>query len=306
MGADSVGLDLPADERLPRPPGRTPARRRQLAIALLLLPAAGLLVFGLLVPSAFLFIRSFLESIGYGQVANHFTFESYTKAFGSSVYRQVTYNALGVGALTAIISTAASYPVAYFLTFRVQRARNLILFLIVASLFSSYLVRVYAWRTILGQNGVINDLLQRLGIIHDPLLFLLFSRWAVLLTLTNIFLPFTILILTASMQNVPRDLLENARDLGASPLRSFSRVLLPLTMTGAIGALVYTFILAASDYITPQLVGGTNGVQIGTVVADQFIQAGNQPLGAAVSFTLLAIFALVYVALRRLERFKGI
>jgi spermidine/putrescine transport system permease protein len=291
---------------LPFTRGLRMATRRRLALAALLVPAGILLVFGLLVPSGFLLVRSFLESAGYGRLVYELTAESYLKAFQTPVYRQVTFNAFSIGALTALICTVASYPVAYFLTFRAQRGRNLILFLIIASLFASYLVRVYAWRTILGQNGIINEGLERLGIIEQPLLFLLFSRWAVLITLVNIFLPFTILILTAAMQSVSWDLVENARDLGASPLRAFSRVVLPLTMTGAVGALAYTFILSASDFITPRLVGGTDAVFIGVVVADQFIQAGNQPLGAAISFVLLAIFALTYLALRRLERFKGI
>jgi spermidine/putrescine transport system permease protein len=291
---------------LPFTRGVRMATRRRLALAALLLPVGILLVFGLLVPSGFLLVRSFLESAGFGRLVYEFTPESYLKAFQTPVYRQVTFNAFSIGALTALVCTAASYPVAYFLTFRARRGRNLILFLIIASLFASYLVRVYAWRTILGQNGIINEGLERLGIIDQPLLFLLFSRWAVLITLVNIYLPFTILILTAAMQSVSWDLVENARDLGASPLRAFSRVLLPLTMTGAVGALAYTFILSASDFITPRLVGGTDGVFIGVIVADQFIQAGNQPLGAAISFVLLAIFALTYLTLRRLERFKGI
>lgn len=105
---------------------------------------------------------------------------------------------------------------------------------------------------------------------------------------------------------VRKDLLESARDLGAGPLRTFSRVLLPLSITGAVGAAAYTFILSASDYITPQLMGGTSGEFIGTVISDQFIELGNQPLGGAISFLLLAVFGLAYLGLTRVERFKGI
>jgi ABC-type spermidine/putrescine transport system permease subunit I len=121
----------------------------------------------------------------------------------------------------------------------------------------------------------------------------------------NIFLPYTILMLTSAMQNIPKDLLENARDLGASPLRTFSRIVVPLSMTGAIGALIYTFILTSGDYITPALLGGTQNTALANIVSDQFLALGNRPGGAAISFVMLAVFLVVYLALTRLERFKG-
>jgi spermidine/putrescine transport system permease protein len=291
---------------LRRPWNQTSARRRRRLAILLVMPAVLLVVGALVVPALILLTRSFLESSGYGQITYNFTISAYLNSVRNPVYWQVAYNAFGVGALTALVCVVASYPVAYFITFRLQRGRSLVLFLVVASLFSSYLVRIYAWRTILGQNGVINNGLIKLGIIEQPLLFLLFSRWAVLIAFVNVFLPYTILILTSSMQNVRHDLLENARDLGASPFRTFSKVLLPLTMTGAVAAFTYTLILCASDYITPQLLGGTNGVFIGTVVSDQFLALGNQPVGAAISFMMLVTFFVIYLGLSRLERFKGV
>src|SRR5262249_32629758 len=157
-------------------------------------------------------------------------------------------------------------------TFRLRRARNLALFLVVISLFTSYLVRLYAWYTILGEHGVVNTALRDLGITHHPLLFLLFSRWAVVIAWVNVFLPYSILMLTAAMQNIPADLLDNARDLGAGPTRVFSKVVLPLSMTGVIAAFAYTFILTSGDYITPALLGGTSGgISISNIVSDEFV-----------------------------------
>jgi spermidine/putrescine transport system permease protein len=280
-------------------------RRRRFAILLLIAPAVLLIVGALIIPAAILLAKSFFESLGYGQVSYNLTLSNYLDSIGNPVYRKVAYNALGIGGLAALICVVAGYPVAYFITFRLRRGRNLALFLVVISLFSSYLVRIYAWRTILGQHGVINDSLIKLGVIDHPLLFLLFSRSAVLIAFVNVFLPYSILILTSAMQNVPRDLLENARDLGATSLRTFSKVLLPLTMTGAVGAFTYTFILCVGDYITPQLLGGKSGTFIGTVVSDQFLALGNQPVGAAISFMMLVIFFVTYLGLSRLERFKG-
>src|SRR4051794_30333556 len=173
--------------------------RRRIALALMLLPCVIVLGFGLVVPLLLLLFKSVRENLGYGQVGG-FSLDAYKTAFSTAVFRKTTVNALWVGAATALISVLLSYPIAYFITFRLRRARNLALLMIVISLFSGYIVRIYAWRTILGANGVINDGLERLGIIHSPLLFLLFSKWALLIVLTNLTVPFTVLIITGAMQ----------------------------------------------------------------------------------------------------------
>jgi spermidine/putrescine transport system permease protein len=281
-------------------------RRRRLAVALLVGPALLVVCGALLVPAANLFVQSFMESGGYGQVTYHFTFSNYTAALQDPVYRTVAWHSFGLGALSALICVVAGYPAAYYITFRLRRGRNLALFLVVVSLFTSYLVRLYAWDTILGSHGVINTALVRLGIVSHPLLFLLFSRTAVLIAWVNVFLPYSILMLTSSMQNIRPDLLENARDLGTGPFRTFSRIVLPLSMPGAVGAFAYTFILTSGDYITPALLGGTSSTSLANIVSDEFLALGNRPAGAAISFVMLTIFFLVYVALTRLERFRGI
>jgi spermidine/putrescine transport system permease protein len=282
------------------------ARRRRVAIVLLVGPAVLLVAAALVVPAANLLVQSFIESSGYGQVTYHFTFSNYTDALRDPVYRTVAWHSFGLGALAALICVVAGYPAAYFITFRLRRGRNIALFLVVVSLFTSYLVRLYAWYTILGSQGVINTALVRLGLVDHPLLFLIFSRTAVLIAFVNVFLPYSILMLTSSMQNIRPDVLENAQDLGAGPLRTFSRVVLPLTITGAIGAFAYTFILTSGDYITPSLLGGTSSTSLASIVSDEFLALGNRPSGAAISFVMLLIFFAVYLGLGRLERFKGV
>jgi spermidine/putrescine transport system permease protein len=282
------------------------ARRRRIAIALLVGPALLLVGGALLVPAANLLVQSFIESSGYGQVTYHFTFSNYTDVLQDPVYRTVAWHSFGLGALAALICVVAGYPAAYFITFRLRRGRNIALFLVVVSLFTSYLVRLYGWYTILGTHGIINTALVRLGVVEHPLLFLIFSRTAVLIAFVNVFLPYSILMLTSSMQNIRVDLLENARDLGAGPVRTFSRVVLPLSMTGAIGAFAYTFILTSGDYITPSLLGGTSSTSLASIVSDEFLALGNRPTGAAISFVMLTIFFAVYFGLSRLERWKGI
>jgi len=294
-----------ARERLV-PIGFSARRRQRLVVALLVGPAVLVVAGALLVPAANLFVQSFMESGGYGQVTYHFTLSNYTDALRDPVYRTVAWHSFGLGALSALICVVAGYPAAYYITFKLRRGRTLALFLVVVSLFTSYLVRLYAWDTILGSHGVINTALIHLGIVKEPLLFLLFSRTAVLIAWVNVFLPYSILMLTSSMQNIRPDLLENARDLGTGPLRTFTRVVLPLSMPGAVAAFTYTFILTSGDYITPALLGGTSSTSLANIVSDEFVALGNRPAGAAISFVMLTIFFLVYLLLTRLEKLRGI
>ncbi|MFA5872379.1 MAG: ABC transporter permease [Anaerolineales bacterium] len=227
-----------------------------------------------------------------------FTLENYYRALTTPVYRDAMLNSLYIGLLAGILTTLISYPLAYYLTFHMSRGRNLVLFLVVISLLGSYLVRVYAWRTILGREGVINSFLMMIGLINEPLLFLLFSRFAVIITLVHVFLPFTLLPIISSLQNIPFELIEVAKDLGCNPLQAFLKVTLPLSITGVFSGFAYTFILSAADYITPQLVGGTSGGMIGLSITNQFVKVGNMGLGSALSFVFFLILIMLLGLLR--------
>jgi spermidine/putrescine transport system permease protein len=194
---------------------------------------------------------------------------------------------------------------AFFVRFRAGRLRPLLLFAVVVSTFTSFIVRVYSWRIILGDSGIINQGLESLGIIDEPLRFLIYSEWAVLITWLSVFIPLCVLVLTASMLTIPPELLENAQDLGAGSLRVFSRVVLPLSMPGAIASFTLVLIFAASDFITPDQLGG-NIQFLGGYITDQFfLPAGDRPVASALAFILMGVFALSYVLLARLDRFKG-
>jgi spermidine/putrescine transport system permease protein len=270
----------------------------------LLAPSLSVLILFFILPTTIFFIYSFLIS-RYYRVTWIFTLENYYRAFTTPVYLASMLNSLTIGILTAITTILISYPFAYFLTFRMKRGRNLVLFLVVISLLGSYLIRVYAWKTILGREGVINTLLITLGLIKEPLLFLLFSRFAVIITLTHVFLPFTVLPIMSSMQNISVDLIESARDLGCNPFQAFLRVTLPLSSTGVLSGFAYTFILTSADYITPQLVGGTSGGMIGLSITNQFIKVGNLALGSALSFLLLLLLVSFVAAVRIVARKVG-
>jgi len=161
------------------------------------------------------------------------------------------------------------------------------------SLFSNYLVRVYAWKTILGNNGLINQFLMYIGLIKQPLEFLLYSSSAIIITLIYILIPFTILPIFSSLQNVSSDLIEAAKDLGANSAIAFYKVTLPLSMPGVITGFTFSFILSAGDYVTPQLVGGPTGLMIGKIIADQFGTVYNWPLGSALSYFMIFLMILI-------------
>jgi spermidine/putrescine transport system permease protein len=300
-----IGQGVLTPVRPPRPHRLARTARRRWPV-LLLFPVGVALSLGFVIPLALLFVKSFQTSLGYGQVSGHLTFSAYVTAVTSPLYRTVALNALEIGGIGTVLTLLLSFPLAYFIRFRLRRGQNTILLLIMITLFAGYIVKIYAWTTILGTYGVINTGLERIGLISQPLSVLLFSKFAVLIVVTYLSIPVSTLILVGSMQNVDRGLLENARDLGAGGLRAVTSVLVPLCATGIVGSLAYGFVVISGDYVTPQLVGGTTGQMIGVPISDQFLTIGDQPLGSALSFLMLAVFVLVYLVLTRLERFKGI
>lgn len=246
------------------------------------------------VPGTVMFIYSFLKFHLY-RTSYELTINNYIQVITDPVYIRVTWNAVQIGLMTAILSVTFSYPVAYYINFRMKRGRNTILMLIIVSLFSSYLVRVYAWKTILGRNGLINGFLTSIGAINDPLEFLLYSKTAVLITLLHVFLPFTLLPILSSLQNIDYSIIEAAQDLGASPLESFLKITFPMSSKGVMAAFLFAFVLAAGDYVTPQLVGGTSGSMVGLSIANQYVKTGDWGVGSALSFSVLVVFVIIYL-----------
>ncbi len=164
-------------------------------------------------------------------------------------------------------------------------------------------MRIYAWRTILGREGILNSLLDQLGLISEPLTFLIYSNVATIVTLVGLLIPLAVLPVYSSMANVSRDHLEGAADLGARGIHLHRTILVPMVLPGLNTAFAIAFILAAGDFVVPQLVGGTSGLLAGNLVADQFRGLGtNWPLGAALSFLILAVVVAAYVIITRIVR----
>jgi spermidine/putrescine transport system permease protein len=267
-----------------------------------LLPAGGYYAIFFAVPMLSLLVLSFWRTKGFDLIPD-FVLANYLKIAASPVYRALLVRTVLIGLVTACVVVPIAFAICYLLRFVFERRAVLILQLVLLSLFSGYLVRIYAWRTILGKQGLLNSTLQWLGVIDEPLEVLIYSDFAIIITLTGLLLPLAVLPIHAAMANIGRAHLDAARDLGSSRLHLIRTILVPMALPGVRAAFAFTFLLAAGDFVTPSLVGGTQGMMIGNVVADQFRGIGsNWPLGAALAFVTMAFVMLVYSAIVRALR----
>jgi spermidine/putrescine transport system permease protein len=209
---------------------------------------------------------------------------------------------VGMAFVIAASATILAYPIAYFLAFRARASATIFLILLLVPFASSYLLRVMAWKLLLGREGAINWVLTSLGLIHEPSGLLVYSQAAVVITLVYVWVPFAALPIYAALQRVDRSHLEAAADLGAGPWTRFGRITIPLSLPGALATFFMVFIPTVGEYVTPSLVGGTDGIMYGNLIQDFFTRAGNWPLGSAMAvLMLLAVLVLVAVALRLVD-----
>ncbi|MES0862511.1 ABC transporter permease [Ruegeria sp. SCPT10] len=222
------------------------------------------------------------------------TLNNYRDAFSDPLVRHLMLRSIWIAAVVTVVTVALAYPIAYFIAMK-ARKKTIWLLLITIPFWSSYLLRVFAWKLILGFNGVMNSALLMLGLIDEPLDFLLYNEFAVVLTLAHAWAPFAILPIYVSLQKIDPSLLEAATDLGNSSFQRFMRVTLPLTIPGIIAACLIIFIPTVGDYVTPALVGGSDGKMIANLIQVQFGAANNWPLGATLS--LIAMLSVGFVAI---------
>ena len=231
-----------------------------------------------------------------------FKLDNYIEAWSHPLYRVLMLRSLGISAVVTLATVLLAYPMAYFISFYGGNHKALWLFLVTIPFWTSYLLRVFLWKVILGYNGVLNSTLEWLGLIEEPLTFILYNVNAVVITLTHAWAPFAILPIFVALEKIDRSLLESATDLGDSPLRRFLHVTLPLSMPGVVAAALIIFIPTIGDYVTPRLVGGKDGLMIANMIQVQFSKANNAPLGAALAVSAMGIVsmvALLFVALNR-------
>ncbi len=263
----------------------------------LLSPALVVVVLGLLFPMLILTTMSFWKQ-EYVDLVRTFTTENYAAFFDKRIYSLILYRSIRISALVTLVTIVLAYPLAYYIAFHVTKNKMMWIVLVTIPFWTSYLLRVFAWKVILGYNGVVNSGLISLGIISEPLEFLLYNPTAVVITLAHAWAAVAILPIYVSLEKIDRSLIEASRDLGESAFMTFVRVTLPLSLPGVIAASLLVFIPTVGDYVTPALVGGTRGIMMGNIIQSMFGKALNWPLGAALSIiSMLTVTLAVCVLL---------
>jgi spermidine/putrescine transport system permease protein len=252
-------------------------------------------MFGMMVaPIIVTVVQSFWTQTGF-KFDRTPTLSSYAVMFGADgvMYWRLIGRSLWMSFTATVAVVVLAYPMAYFMAFRVTRHKLLWIILITIPFWTSYLLRVFAWKVILGFNGAINSGLVHAGLIQQPLEFLLYNPTAVTITLAHAWAAYAILPIYVSLEKIDRSLLEAATDLGDGPLKRFLRVTFPLSLPGTIAAILMVFIPTVGDYVTPSLVGGTDGMMIGNSIAMMYGRANNQPLGAVISIVMMLVIAVL-------------
>jgi spermidine/putrescine transport system permease protein len=255
----------------------------------------------LLLPYALMFAHSFWL-VRDGFLVHQWNLQNYHKLIGNPLYIGVLLRTMRIAGAVTLLSLMLGYPLAYYLSFHAGARKELLYQLVIVPLWVSYLVRGYAWKTILGSDGVLNGFLRYLHLTHAPVGFLLYSPFAVVVMLTHIYTPFAFLPIYAALEHIPRRLVEASQDLGASPRATFLRVVLPLSMPGLLAGATFAFVLSLGDFLAPLLVGGPSGTMIANIVQSLFGAAYDWPLGAAVSVCILLITVTLLLLTERLEK----
>ena len=268
----------------------------------LISPTAIYVILLLAVPLGTIIITSFMTD-GYLTVVPDFNIRNYIETWTNRVYRIIMFRSLWVSMSVTAVTVLLAYPVAYFVSFNVDPSRKSIwLFLITIPFWTSYLIRVFLWKVILGYNGVINSGLLSLHIIDEPLTAISYNVGAFVVTLAHAYAPFAILPIFVALEKIDRSLLEAGQDLGESRFVTFLRVTLPLSMPGVIAAVLIVFIPTIGDYVTPSLIGGGKIPMIANMIEVLMLVRDDKPLGSAIAVSAMAIVTLVSLIFLYLNR----
>src|SRR5438270_10342592 len=255
----------------------------------------------LLLPYALMFVHS-LWAVRESAIVHRWNLDNYKTLFTNPLYAEVLFRTMLIAASVTICSILLGYPLAYYLAFHAGRRKELLYQLVIVPLWVSYLVRGYAWKTILGSDGVLNGFLQYLHLTRQPVSFFLYSPFAFVLMLTHIYTPFVFLPIYAALEHIPRPLIEASQDLGGSRRDTFLRVILPLSIPGLLAGATFAFVLSLGDFLAPLLVGGPSATMIANIVQSLFGAAYDWPLGAAISVCILLITISLLFLTERIEK----
>ena len=272
-------------------------RRARRAIYWLLLPMSLVYVVLFVAPLGILGVYSFWVSKSF-QIIQVWTLENYLAFFQRPAYVRALFKTVWIAGVITVLTTTLAYGFAYFLVKRGGRYQKALVLLVIVPFWTSFLLRTYAWMTVLGEKGFINQMLVYLRVVTEPLDFLLYNKFAVILASIHLFIPFSIISIYTALEKMDFNLVDAAKDLGAGPGRAFWHVTLPQTMTGIWASILFVFVPSLGLYITPALVGGADGAMIANLIVNQF-EVFRLGLGAAISFVITALVVLFLLAVRR-------
>jgi spermidine/putrescine transport system permease protein len=265
-------------------------------LKLVSLPTSYLLLFFVL-PIGIMAVFSF-RSGTMGAARRIFTLDNYKEFLANTTFLSLLWRSIILSSVISIASVLLAYPLAYFLVFRAGPLRIILLTLVIVPTWTSYLLRVFAWKLILSTNGLLNTFMLWTGLIQEAAPILMYSRDAIVLTLVYVWVPFVALPIFAALGRINLNLLEAAADLGCKPWEAFFRVTLPLSMPGVVAGFFFVFIPTIGEYVTPTLVGGRS-LMYGNLIQDQFGMALNWPMGSVMSMAMLvAVIVLLYLFTR--------
>lgn len=279
-------------------------RRPLLSAVSFLGPPNAWLVLFFVLPMVTMVLYSFWRLVDYEIVAE-FTFRNYERLTGD-LYVTVFWRTIRISVIVTAISLLIGYPVAYYLARKVRRFRLTLLMLIILPLWTSYLVRTYAWMLLLGTNGVINKALLGIGLVNEPVAWLLYSDFAVIVALAHIYMPYLILPIYAVLEKLDESLFEASKDLGGGRLRTFLHVTLPLSLPGIATGCIFVFIPSMGAFVTPELLGGTRSILVGSIIAQQFGVAYEYPFGSAMALVVMVIILVFAAIALRFGRPRGL
>ncbi len=239
-----------------------------------------------------------------GEARYFFTLDNYRQFLENAAYHRLLWRSAIMAFAIALISTLLAYPLAYYLSFQAGERKLMLMTLIIIPTWTSYLLRVFAWKLILGTNGLLNTLLLTLGWIQQASPILLYSRTAVIITLVYVWVPFVALPIFAALERIDRSLLEAAADLGCKPGQTFWRVTFPLSLPGVIAGFFFCLIPTLGEYVTPLLVGGGQGAMYGNLIQDQFTRALNWSMGSVMSIAMLVAVTILLALFARMGSFS--
>ncbi|TAE37932.1 MAG: ABC transporter permease [Cytophagia bacterium] len=269
---------------------------------LLFLPLALWMLLFLVLPYTRVFIQSFYTIDDFGVLQPALSFDSYKRFFTKELYYFTLFKTFGLSAVVTAIALIVSIPLAYYIAFKATKNKTLLYTLIILPLWVSYIVRAYAWKIILGEEGILNSFLQFIGFIDSPISALLYSDLAVVIGMVHIYTPFVLMPIYTSFEQIPTSLVEASKDLGANRFITFFKVVLPLSLPGIITGGTFAFVLSLGDFLAPNLLGGSNTLFISNIFQNMFGTSNDKPLGSAIGIVLLVVVLFVLDMSSRAEK----